>query len=181
MYALPIAYVDRDDLLLTFTFGKREGQIWLLRWNPPWADEEYDPEQHVFFVADSLIEFLHLLTTTDDPYDPSTLALDSPKIRGSQLDALLKSLGCKRFRYVGVKSQTALPPKWEWPKYRRADEDLPAIMSLEKNHTYGYAPKCDERPKGHKMLQVNVTKSQRKQCMKELMDKLGDDAVLVNA
>ncbi len=179
--ALPIAYVDRDNLLLTFTSGPRHGQIWLLIWSPPFTGEKYNCDDHVFFVADSLADFLNSLSKTDDPYDPATIALDSPKVRGKQLATMLKTLGCKPFKYKGVTSQTALPPAWQWPKYRRTDEDSPAFLSVEKNHTYGYAPKCDERPTGHKMLRIDVTKSERRQCLRDLLELIGDHGKLVDA
>ncbi len=177
-YCIPIAFVDRDDLLLTFVSGARAGQVWLKLGVPPLVGEEHDREEGLYFVADSFAAFLNLLTKPEDEYSPATFALDSPKVRGKQLEALLKSLGCKTFKYKGVLySQTAPPPAWEWPKYKRSQADDPAFLSVEKNHTLGHASKFDERPKGHKMLRVDVTKSQRTSCLKELAEALGDAAV----
>ncbi len=178
---IPFALVDHEDLLLTYTDGEREGQVWLLVKSYPLANEEYDPSHHVFFVANSLAEFLNSLYTSNDPYSPVAIALDTPKVRGKQLATKLGKLGCRPFRFKGVTSQTALPPTWEWPKFQRADEDLPAVLSVEKNHTYGYSPQCDQRAKGHKILVVNVTKSSRKKCIQELLTMIGENGEVVDA
>lgn len=184
-YSVPVAALSSDDLLITFHLGPRAGQIWLF-YSPHHVDVD-DPEDGIAFVANSLNEFLNMLTAPEDPYDPITIALDSPKVRGKQLAILLKSVGCEVFKYKGVMySQVALPPAWEWPNYRRAaggleETDLPAFLAVEKNLTYGYAPKCDLRKKGHPMLRINVTKSQRKKCVKELLGLLGEHAEVVDA
>jgi len=178
-FSIPIAWVDRDDLLLTFHAGDRAGEVWRLRRSM--LDIDADADTAIEKVAPSLFEFLHLLTQADDPYEPITLALDFPKVRGKQLDAILKQLGCKVFKYPGVTySQTPLPPAWQWPKYRRSESDAPAFLAVEKNLTYGYAPKCEARPPGHKMLRVDVSKTQRTACLKELQAALGDHAELVD-
>lgn len=184
-FAIPVAALFGDDLLITFHAGPRAGQIWYF-YSPFFAQVD-NPEDGIVHVADSLVEFLHMLTAPEDPYDPITIALDSPTVRGKHLAKILKSLGCEVYKYTGVTSQVALPPSWEWPKYGRCvDEDpdsaaLPAFLSAEKNLTYGYAPKCETRPKGHLMLRINVTKSERKACAKELLKALGDQAEVVEA
>jgi SMI1 / KNR4 family (SUKH-1) len=183
-HAFPFGIVDRDNLLLLYTAGKREGQVWLLIQSEldhrpgKWPD----PETATYFVAKSFTDFLNSLYELPDKYEPFTFALDSRRVRGKQLEAILKSLGCKRWKYKGVWSATPLPPRWVWPKYRGSEEDdRPAGLSLEKNNTYGYAPHFDERPKGHKMLYVDVTESQRAACIRELSAALGEGAVLLEA
>lgn len=63
--SIPIAFVDRDDLLLTFSAGARSGQVWLKIWNPSLDTQEDDREADLFFVADSLVGFLNLLSATE--------------------------------------------------------------------------------------------------------------------
>lgn len=183
--AIPIAFVDRDNLLLTFEWGPRHGQIWLKIWNPSPGFEPYDREADLHFVANSLTDFLHLLEKPIDEYRPAAFALDSPKVRGSQLEKLLKSIGCTKFKYKGVYSSTPLPVIWNWPKFRQSfdncpDDIRPASLTLEKNLTYGYSPKYAKRPKGHAILIVNVTEAHRKECLKELANAFGTDAVLID-
>lgn len=180
-HALAIGFVDRDDLLLLFTGGPRKGQVWLLSWNQivgPHPDP-VDPETAISFVAETFGDFLASLYRLPDQGPPLAFALDAPRVRGKRLAELLKTLGCKKWRYKGVAySATPLPPQWEWPKYRRSGEDEhPAVVSVEKNKTYGYSPKFDERPPRHQVLLVNVTASQRKACARELAAALGESAV----
>ena len=130
----------------------------------------------------SLFRCFWLLSTgCPTSIDRSPSALDSPRVRGKQFEAIVKLLGCKRFKYIGVgRSKPPPPPAWEWPKYRRSGEDeLPAFLSVEKNNTEGYAPHFDDRPKGHKMLCVDVTESQRSACIRELSKALGEGAELL--
>ena len=65
--ALPIARVDRDDLLLTFTSGKRLGQIWIMVGFSVFTDELFNGDDHVYFVADSLSDFLNSLSRDRSP------------------------------------------------------------------------------------------------------------------
>jgi predicted DNA-binding WGR domain protein len=114
-------------------------------------------------------------------YQPVTIALDSDRVRGKRLAAVLKSLGCTKWRCPGVRSNPPDPPAWHWPKYKNTrDVGGPAFVSVEKNKTYGYSPKFDVRRRGHEMLLVGVTKSQRAACIRELTDALGEGAVLLN-
>jgi hypothetical protein len=184
-FAIPIASLDLDNRLLLFTAGSREGQLWHWSASDAGTDlEDVDPERAISFVAKNFTRFLELLhqPVVRDPYEPKTFALDSPRVRGQRLEAILKSIGCKRWKYPGViYSQTPLPTAWHWPKYESTqDVGGPAFLSVEKNRTYGYAPQFDERPAGHKMLCVNVTKRQRSRCLRELATALGDGAVLLD-
>jgi hypothetical protein len=179
--AISIASLELSgNLLLLYTAGPREGQIWYSN-----ASDflDVDPELAVSFVAKNFARFLELLhqPVVRDPYEPKTFALDSPRVRGQRLEAILKSIGCKRKKYPGISSQTPLPTAWHWPKYESTqDVGGPAFLSVEKNRTYGYAPQFDERPAGHKMLCVNVTKRQRSKCLRELATALGEGAVLLD-
>ena len=134
------------------------------------------------FVSPSFSKFLESLyrQVVADPYHPMTIALDAPRVRGQRLATILQSLGCKKWKYPGNPRETVRRPAWHWPKYQSTgDVGGPAFLSLEKNRTYGFFPKFDERPEGHKMLVVNVTKSQRSACIRELTDALGKGAVLL--
>jgi hypothetical protein len=183
--AIPIALLDYDILLL-FVAGQRVGQIWLLSQSGVELEDgpEINPERVITFVRKSFPAFIKSLyhPRIPDPYSPVTIALDSPRVRGKRLEAILKSLGCKKWKYPGVLySATPLPPAWHWPKFQTtSDVGGPAFLSVEKNRTYGYAPKFDERAPAHKMLRVNVTKSERSKCVRELMIALGDGAVLLD-
>ncbi len=59
-YSLPIGFVDRDNLLLIFLCGPREGQIWIKIWGEvsPLVDRPTDREAATYFVAKSFSEFL---------------------------------------------------------------------------------------------------------------------------
>lgn len=181
-YCIPIGFADRDDVLLLFTSGSREGQVWIKygeEAKPMPGESDLPPaEEALYFVADSFNAFLALLADEEDPYHPIYFALDGRSVRGKQLEAKLEALGCKRFKYPGVmRSQRALPPMWEWPKYRRSDGEGPATVSVEKNFTYGHAAKIGGRKKGHPILAVNASGDDRKACLKELEAALGKEAV----
>ena len=180
--SVPIGFVDRDDLLLIFVHGPREGQVWLKNWAEvsPLANEPGNPEGAVCLVAKTFAGFLRMLSQPADEYRPATFALDSPRVRGKSLDGILLSLGCKRYPYPGVThSQRALPPAWHWAKYRQCQGRDPAFLTLEQNKVVGYAPQLDERPVRHKVLCVNLTESQRGACLRELAAAMGESAVLI--
>lgn len=177
-FSVPIGYADGHNILVVFTHGPREGEVWVKFWDEVSAkvDEPSNPEDAVYFVADRFSQFLRSLYQPADEYEPATFALDSPRVRGQQLEAILKSLGCKRFKYRGVSSSTPLPPAWEWPKFKRSHSRDPAFLTLEKNKVYGHSPRFDERPARHPMLVVDVTESQRSSCLEELGTALGKSA-----
>jgi hypothetical protein len=137
------------------------------------------PKPVTYHVADSFAELIRGLRRAADVYEPATIALDGASVRGERLAKLLKSLGCKKHKFVGVRSSRPLPPTWEWPKFKNFVAGLTCWLSLEKNRTYGYAPKFGERPKGHPMLRVSVTPRQAEHCLAELMATLGADAKLL--
>jgi hypothetical protein len=182
-HAVPIANLDLEDLLLLFTDGHRKGQVW--HWSATGAQLKgwnLDPEKNIAFVARSFEAFLGALyrPAPTDPDEPVTIALDAPQVRGKQLAAILKSIGCTKWTYPGVRRSPGLPPAWHWPKFKNSrDVRGAAFLSVEKNKTYGYSPKFDERPAGHKMLLVNVTKAQRFGCIRELTSALGERAVII--
>jgi hypothetical protein len=62
-HAILLGIADEDNLLLTFEHGPRDGQVWVKvgdeiahRMDRPW-----NPEEGVYHVADSFIEFLEML------------------------------------------------------------------------------------------------------------------------
>jgi hypothetical protein len=61
--AIVIANAARDDLLLTFEDGPREGEIWIKYWDevPLGVDEPPNPEAGIYRVAESFVSFLQLL------------------------------------------------------------------------------------------------------------------------
>lgn len=180
-WSIPIGFVDEDHFLVTFITGDLADQVWLKYWCHDVPDNDAVPEGDLFFIADSIPAFLHSLFEPETSYAIATFALDSPKVRGKQLEHLLKQLGCKPFKYKGVQySSTALPPAWTWPKYVGYEEGLAAFVTVEKNNTMGHSPHYADRPKGHKMLRVAVSKVQLKACMQELVDALGDLAELID-
>lgn len=130
-------------------------------------------------VAGSFAGLVLGLRRAADQYEPATVALDGPAVRGERLAGLLRSLGCKVHRYVGVRSNAPLPRTWEWPKYKNFIRGLDCWLTLEKNKTYGYAPKFDERPTGHPMLRVSVSPRQADRCLAELLETLGSKAALL--
>ena len=180
-FSVPIGYADRDNILLLFTQGPREGEVWIKIWDEVSVevDDPSDPEDAVYFVADRFSEFLRSLYRPADEYAPAAFALDSPGVRGQKLAAILERVGCKQFKYRGVSSSTPLPPAWEWPKFRRNQSRDPAFLSLEPNKVYGYAPNSTERSVRHPILLVDVTESQRSACLKELAGAFGKSAVLL--
>jgi hypothetical protein len=181
-FSLPIGFVDDESLLLLFVAGPRHGQVWIkvMADVSGLADSSTTGDEATYRVTKTFTEFLASLhqPVEKDPYHPVAFALDSPRVRGAKLEAILKSLGCKRYRYPGVKSSTPLPLAWHWPKYL-ATKDVggPAWVTVEKNCTEGFYPHFEERSVGHKMLLVNVTVSQRPKCLKELAAALGPSAV----
>jgi hypothetical protein len=180
-FSVPIGYSDGENILLLFTQGPREGEVWIKLWDEVSinVDDPGEPEDAVYFVADRFSEFLRRLYQPADKYGPVCFALDSPRVRGQKLAAILKSLGCKPFKYRGVSSRTRLPAAWEWPKFRRSQSRDPAFLSVEPNKVYGYAPKFDERPIRHSILLVDVSESHRSACLEELEDAFGKAAVLL--
>jgi hypothetical protein len=66
-WAIVIANADRDDWLLTFEDGPREGEIWIKYWDevPATVDEPPNPEAGVYRVAGSFVNFLQLLRGGD--------------------------------------------------------------------------------------------------------------------
>ena len=185
-FAIPIAHLDLDDLLLLFFAGPRERQVWL--WNSIAAesgDWDFDPETGIRLVAKTFAAILKLLhePKVSDPYEPVTFALDSAKVRDQRLAAILKALGCKRWNYrTGTYSNLPDPPAWHWPKYESTrDVGGPAYLEMEKNKADGNASKFDDRPAGHPMLRVNVTKLKRATCLRELAAALGPGAVLLGS
>jgi hypothetical protein len=66
-WAIVIGNVNRDDWLLTFEDGPREGQVWLKYWDevPATVDEPANPEAGVYRVAESFEAFLQLLEERD--------------------------------------------------------------------------------------------------------------------
>lgn len=139
-----------------------------------------DDKALTYRVADSFAQLVLGLKRSAEDYEPATIALDGAGVRGGALERILKSLGCKRNRYPGViYSSVPLPTRWDWPKYKSFVRGLDATLTLEKNNTYGYAPKFPERPKGHKMLRVSVVPKQADACLAELAEALGPKAVLL--
>src|SRR5262245_47792749 len=87
-YALPIADLDLDDLLLLFTAGPREGQVW--RWSAGGAERQgwkLDPENNIAFVCGSFARLLKALhrPASAGSFEPIAFALDSPRVRGKRL------------------------------------------------------------------------------------------------
>ncbi len=60
--SIPIGIADQEDLLLTFSHGRRKGQVWIKRWEHGLAD----PETELYRVAKSFSEFLSKLSK-DEP------------------------------------------------------------------------------------------------------------------
>lgn len=62
-YSLPVGFVDRDDLLVTFEHGPRLGQVWIkvLGELPVEVAPNPDPGAGLHFVAPSFTAFLNLL------------------------------------------------------------------------------------------------------------------------
>ena len=176
---LAIGFANRDDLVLLFTAGEREGQVWIKDWQE--VDRAFPnaipPDEAVYFVAESFDAFLAMIHEEDDPYRPVHFALDGPAVRGKRLAATLETMGMTPFKYEGVASHHALPPMWEWPRYRRSGGEHPATVEVEKNHTFGHAAKIDSRKKGHPILVVNASSDDRDACVAELAKALGDAAV----
>lgn len=177
-----IGYADRDDPLLSFEHGPREGQIWIKHWDEvsPLVEKPSTPEDGLYFVAGSFTDFLGLLYRSDDDLSPAAIALDSKRLRGRSLKAILEKLGCTPESYDFVEySATKLPPMWHWTKYRSMVRGLKASLKVEKNKTFGYAPKFDQRDVGHPILCVSVHPRDQAKCIGELMAALGNGAVLL--
>ena len=66
-WAIVVGIADRDDWLLTFEDGPREGEIWIKYWDevPATVDEPPNPEAGVYRVAGSFVSFLQLLRDGD--------------------------------------------------------------------------------------------------------------------
>jgi hypothetical protein len=56
---------------------------------------------------------------------------------------------------------------------------LPAYLQVEKNKTYGFAAKFDERPAGHPILMISVRPADQAKCLAELTAALGEHAPLL--
>jgi hypothetical protein len=183
-FSIPIGVVDRDDILLLFTFGPRRGQIWIKDWEQvsPTVDKPTDAESAVYFVAGSFTDFLGMLHKPPDEADgddgPVLFALDSTKVRGGQLKKILKKLGCHVFRYPGVTPRSGLPPAWQWSKYQM-DRTNPAMLALLTNKSRYSDTNTDARPAGHKLLRVFVTKRHRAQLIEDLSTALGPCVALL--
>ena len=67
-HAIPIASVDRDDLLVIFTHGEYLGEIWIKRISETFqaAGNKVKPETGLSLVADSFTAFLNQLRSTPD-------------------------------------------------------------------------------------------------------------------
>jgi hypothetical protein len=156
---LIIGSVCRDDLLLLRLKGRQRGRIELKR-----MDVSNDPAKGVFLVAKNFRSFVASLYRGTDDFAPATFALDYPSVRG-------QGLGCrKQLRQLA----------WLWPKYHGRWKDSPAWLEIEKNKTYDYSPKFDQRPAGHRMLLVTVTARHRSDCPHELANALGKGAALLS-
>lgn len=61
--AIPIGFVDRDNLLLMFVVPPHEGQVWIKIWCevPITIDEPWNPDAGAYPLAESFREFLLLL------------------------------------------------------------------------------------------------------------------------
>jgi hypothetical protein len=75
-YAVAVGFVDRDNLLLIFVDGEREGQVWIKVMNEILgAGAPGNPEAGVFFVAESFTKFLSILyRATDDELEENLRA-----------------------------------------------------------------------------------------------------------
>lgn len=175
---LVIGFVCRDDLVLLRVRGRRKGQVDLKRMEEADVSRKgpVDPEAAVYPVAKNFAKFVASLSKASDEFEPATFALDKPGVRGEKLDKVLKSLGCKKQRVSGSPSN----PTWLWPKYQGRWKDSPAWLEVEKNKTLGYAPKFDERPAGHLMLQISAAAPRRAECLRELAWALGAGAELLS-
>jgi hypothetical protein len=163
---LIIGTVCRDDLLLLRLKGKHRGRIELKR-----MDVSNDPAKGVHPVAKNFKSFVASLYRGSDDFEPATFALDHANVRGQKLVRALKAIGCrKQLRQLA----------WLWPKYQGRLKDSPVWLEIEKNKTYGYSPKFDQRPIGHRMLLVTVTARHRDDCLRELANALGKGAVLLS-
>lgn len=163
---LIIGTVCRDDLLLLRLKGKQRGRIELKR-----MDVSNDPAKGVHPVAKNFKSFVASLYRGSDDFAPATFALDHPSVRGQKLIKALKAIGCRK---------QLRQPGWLWPKYQGRRKDSPAGLEIAKNNTYGYSPKFDQRPVGHRMLLVTVTARHRGDCLRELANALGKGAALLS-
>jgi len=163
---LIIGTVCRDDLLLMRLKGKHRGRIELKR-----MDVSNDPAKGVCLVAKNFKGFVASLYRGSDDFEPASFALDHPSVRGQKLAKVLRAIGCRK------KHQQLV---WLWPKYQGRWKDSPVWLEIEKNKTYGYSPKFDQRPSGHRMLLVTVTARHRADCLRELANALGKGAALLS-
>jgi SMI1/KNR4 family protein SUKH-1 len=163
---LIIGSVCRDDLLLLRLKGKHKGRVELKR-----MDESNDPALGVHPVAKNFKSFVASLYRGSEDFEPATLALDHARVRGQKLVRILKTIGCRK----GHDHLT-----WLWPKYQGRWKNSPTWIELEKNKTYGYASKFDQRPIGHRMLRVTAAARHRHDCLRELAQALGKGAALLS-
>jgi hypothetical protein len=177
---LVIGFACRDDLLLLRVRGKKKGRVDLkcMATTRPPENAPRDREEAVYPLAHDLDRFLAALYKASEDFEPATFALDHARVHGQSLDRVLKSLGCRRKRTspAAWKKQ----PTWLWDKYQGRWPDSPAWLEVEKNKTYGYAPKFDQRPAGHPMLRVTAGVPGRAECLRELVQVLGNHAVLLS-
>ena len=57
-WSIPIAFVDEDSFLITFTEGARLDQVWLKYWCHDAPDDDTDPESDCFLIAHSVPELV---------------------------------------------------------------------------------------------------------------------------
>ncbi|MGH7132413.1 MAG: SMI1/KNR4 family protein [Phycisphaerales bacterium] len=132
-------------------------------------------------VAASFGQLLKGLRRARDSTEPAMIALDKPRVRGAKLAAILKSLGCVKYKWTGVVySKYALPRAWEWPKYRGPWRGSVARLVEAKNRSPGNDVDFTLRPAGHKILRVQVRYADTAACARELIAALGAGAELLS-
>lgn len=140
-------------------------------------------EAQEFTLAPTFAEFISGLFRDPDSWEPALIALDQGAPMGKLLDAALQSLGCTVYTIPGLVSNPGSPPPpiWHWPKFRGALRNSPVWIQYERNKLYDASiPKTPDRPAKHPMLTVAVAAADEEPCLRELLAKLGPNAVLIH-
>ncbi|MCA9278222.1 MAG: SMI1/KNR4 family protein [Phycisphaeraceae bacterium] len=121
-------------------------------------------------------------------HDYALIALNNGAPRGPKtLQPIMRKLRCKKYNYPGQSGSKDCPlqPAWEWAKYKSVHSDtspnIPLLVTLENNKANKLSDrKTAEREANHPMLTVNVHPKHEKACLAELLEALGDKAVLIH-